>query len=116
MKKSIKFWNSLNFKLISEKKNFFAHLIFYDILQGINISLFLIHDKKIRRNYYMDSLGVNSIALLSTNIFEEYSLAKKYSKQYSKIFKIKINNKNFKLFIFRGTSNEIIEILQPTVE
>ncbi len=97
----------LNLKL--NKNSFYGNL---PTFKKRKVKVFIKKNNK-KKGLYLDDTGFNFISFFSTDLKNDIKkIKKKYINIISKIFKIKINNKNLNLVLLRSKGGLIIEIIQ----
>ena len=112
LEKSQKFWGVLGFKI--KKK------ISSDILLGFNspfskqdFEIKLILNKKKKSEHFLDEIGLNCIAFISTSIKNDKKILELEDTITSDIMQLKIGEKELEIFFCKNITGEIVEIIQP---
>lgn len=107
---SIKFWSILGFKQ-TEIGNDYARLTFSTWNGDKHHVILQRMDNLGGINNYLDCLGFNNLAVISTSIEQERNRLIENKFECTEIEIVYINGKNLRIFFVKGPSNEMVEII-----
>jgi hypothetical protein len=109
-KKSLEFWQSLSFKLI-EQDNDIAVLKFQSLLKPSVFYIYLQGTKTSNNIHFLDDKGFNCIAFISNSARNEKSIFESQGIMTTEVEEICVNDKLLEIFLVKGPSGELVEII-----
>jgi len=107
---SLKFWKSLDFHVYEQNKNI-TRLKIRSLINRSDYFVCIENANELEGQCFLDDLGFNSIALISTSITKDRDFLIKQNFDATPIDTLELNGKNLNIFFVKGPSLELLEII-----
>ena len=107
---SLKFWKSLGFQIYEYNENNTC-LKFRSLITRSDYFVCIENINELKDQCFLDDLGFNSIALISTSAVKDRDLLKKQNFEVTSIDALELNDKKLNIFFTIGPSLELVEII-----
>ena len=107
---ALKFWEKLGFQVYEQDKNI-VKLKFRSLINRSDYFVCIENVKGLEGQCFLDDLGFNSIAFISTSITKDRDFLIKQNFDATPIDTLELNGKKLNIFFVMGPSLELVEII-----